>query len=98
MNVLKALSVRHIGFDDTGVLGAQDHGAARFALHLLWPFAHPVLLEGNVRPNLAGTGKAEALLGARFCLQLGHFTFLSLSKLCSEQPGMPCHTARERGL
>lgn len=44
MNVFVRSSVRHIGFDDASILGAQDHGAARFALHLLWPIAHAMLL------------------------------------------------------
>ena len=81
MNVLKALSVRHIGFDDAGVRSTQDHGATRFTLHLLGTFAHAVLLQGNVRPYFAGAGQAKALFGAGFGLHLGHFQFLDLIRI-----------------
>jgi hypothetical protein len=61
---LNYLAIWHVGFNNPSVLGTQNHGAARFALHLLWPLAHAVLFQGDVAPNLARTGKAKALLGA----------------------------------
>ncbi len=68
-----SLGVRHIGFDDAGVGGLENHAAAGFPLHLLRALAQIVALEGLIGLDLARTGEREPFLGAGFGLQLGHF-------------------------
>src|ERR1700752_4657929 len=67
-------------FDVVAVRLEQDVGAAQLADLLLGPLDHAVALAPLGIQHLAGAGNLEALLGARFGLDLGHLALLCRSR------------------
>ena len=68
--------VGHVFLDDLRIRVRQDHRAARVADELRRPLDHSVPLARGARLHQPGGGHAEALLGARLRLHLGHFQLL----------------------
>src|SRR6266545_1024030 len=80
--------------DLLGVGLEQDLGAAMLADLLLGPLDHAVALARLGKQHLAGAGDLEALLGARFGLDLGHLALLCRLQIQGVAPGRPVISAR----
>src|SRR6185295_5023568 len=73
----RASGVRQEVFLDLVAVGLEQHvGAAQLADLLLGPLDHAVALAALGIEHLAGARDLEALFGAGFGLQLGHFALL----------------------
>jgi hypothetical protein len=68
----------HERFDLSGIGISHDHSATCFPLHLLRTAAEEMLFISWIAPDLAGSGGAKTLFGARLSLQFWHFFFLFL--------------------
>src|SRR5262249_40618325 len=77
LNCRRRSAVRQKVFlDVVAVSLEQDVGAAQLTDLLLGPLDHAVALAALRIQHLAGAGHLEALLGARFGLDLGHLALL----------------------
>src|SRR5438046_1574754 len=68
-----SLRVRHPALDALGFGGAHRRGAAQLTDLLVRALDHAVALARLAMLDLAARGEPEALFGARFGFQLGHF-------------------------
>src|SRR5438067_2989477 len=75
---------------DVVTVGLEQHvGAAQLADLLLGPLDHAVALAALGVQHLAGAGDLEALLGARFGLDLGHLALLCRPETQARRPVLP---------